>query len=398
MKPIYPRMLTVALLLLSACASTGSRNSIKGPVPVDIASTEPPESRLLNVSIEVFEPGKLPENEKKASGLSMDIRKAEARYMPEQLRTTMENTGYWGAVRVVPRGVTIAELLVSGKILDSDGQNLHLQISARDASGRQWFNSEYQDEVDPSFYQPVAPAEDAFQPLYNKVANDLAMFLKNLEVADITTIRRVAALRFAEDIAPDAFSDYLQRDDDGRYTVVHLPSYDDPMYARVQAIQDRDLLMIDTLNGHFDNFHREMEMPYTEWRKARSDEAEKLRELEESALNRTLLGVAAIVGAIFVANAGDGYNPALDTVSDVMVLGGAAAIKSGFDKRSEAEIHRDSIEELGVSFSSEAKPLVVEVDGKTVELTGSAETQYAQWRVLMAKIYQSETGLSGTLN
>lgn len=398
MKPIYPSMLAVALLLLSACASTGSRNSIKGPVPVDIASTEPPESRLLNVSIEVFEPGKLPENEKKATGLSMDIRKAEARYMPEQLRTTMEGTGYWGAVRVVPRGVAIAELLVSGKILDSDGQNLHLQISAKDASGREWFNTDYRDEVEASFYQPVAPTEDAFQPLYNKVANDLAKFLKNLEVADITTIRRVAALRFAEDIAPDAFSGYLQRDDDDRYTVMHLPSYDDPMYARVQSIQDRDLLMIDTLNGHFDNFHREMEIPYTEWRKARSDEAERLRELEKAALNRTLLGVAAIVGAIFVASAGDGYNPALDTVSDVMVLGGAAAIKSGFDKRSEAAIHRDSIEELGVSFSSETKPLVVEVDGKTIELTGSAETQYAQWRLLMGKIYRNETGLSGTLN
>ena len=55
--------------------------------------------------------------------------------------------------------------------------------------------------------------------------------------------------------------------------------------------------------------------------------------------------------------------------------------------------HSDSIEELGLSFSSEAKPLVVEIDGETIELVGSAEAQYEQWRQLISKIYASETGL-----
>jgi hypothetical protein len=398
MKPIKLCLLLLMSAILTSCGTTGSRHTIKGYVVVDKSQQEAPDNQILNVAIEVFDPGKLPEKEKKATGLSMDIRKAEARYMPEELRSTMEGTGYWGAVRVVPRGVTTGELFISGTILKSDGENLSLQITARDASGRQWFNSEYHDEVDAEFYQPPPSTEEAFQPLYNSIANDLAQFLKTLSPTEITSIRRVAELRFAQDIAPATFDGYLQLDEDGRYTVVRLPSHDDPMYARVLAIQERDLLMVDTLNGHFDNFHREMEQPYTEWRKARSDEAEKLRKLEKEALNRTLLGVAAIVGAIFIGVASDGYNPALDTVTDVMVLGGAAAIKSGFDKRSEAEIHRDSIAELGVSFSSEAQPLVVEVDGKAIELTGSAETQYEQWRKLMTQIYASETGLSGTPN
>jgi len=186
------------------------------------------------------------------------------------------------------------------------------------------------------------------------------------------------------------------------YSINRLPSYDDPMYGRVQAIQQRDLLMIDTLNGHFDNFYREMQEPYTEWRKARSDEAVKQKALEKAALNRTLLGVASIVGAIFIGLAAndddddDGNNQGLDTLTEVMVMGGAAAIQSGMDKRSEAAIHRESIEELGTSFSSETQPLVVEVEGKTVELTGSAEAQYEQWRVLMGQIYASETGLTGS--
>ncbi len=375
MKQIFLLLISLSLLLLSACSTTVARRNIEGPVPVDKSLTEISENQLLNVSIEVFDPGVLPKDPKDANGLSLDIRKAEARYMPEQLRSTMEKTGYWGAVRVVPRGMK-GELLVSGTILESNGEQLDLDITAWDASGRQWFNAQYRDGVKAVFYQSNGLFGDAFQPLYNTIANDLARFFKSLTPADITNIRRVAELRFAADIAPDAFADYLERSETGEYKVVHLPSSDDPMYQRVLAIQQRDLLMIDTLNGHFDNFHREMRQPYTEWRKARSDEAEKQHALEKAALNRTLLGVASIVGAIFIGVAAPEYNPALDTLSDVMVLGGAAAIKSGMDKRSEAGIHRDSIEELGMSFSSEARPLVFEVEGKTIKLTGSAEAQY----------------------
>ena len=383
----------MVILLQSACTTTMTRRNIEGPVDVDKSLTEIPENRLLNASIEVFDPGVLPENPKDANGLSLDIRKAEARYMPEQLRTTMEKTGYWGAVRVVPRGVTEGELMVSGTIMESNGEQLDLDITARDASGRQWFSKQYRDAVDAAFYQENGANSEAFQPLYNTIANDLARFLRSLPTSEITNIRRIAELRFAADIAPDAYAGYLQRDDNGEYKVVHLPSSDDPMFQRVLAIQERDLLMIDTLNGHFENFHREMKVPYTEWRKSRSDEAEKQRLLEKQALNRTLLGVASIVGAIFVGAASDRNNRGLGTLSDVMVLGGAAALKSGMDKRSEASIHRDSVEELGSSFSSEARPLVIEVEGKTIELTGSAEAQYQQWRALMGQIYVAETGL-----
>jgi hypothetical protein len=400
MKKIFFLIIVVSLFLLSACSTTGGRRNIEGPVAVDNSRSEIPESQLLNVSIRVFEPGSLPEKEEEANGLSMDIRKAEARYMPEQLRATMEKTGYWGAVRVVPDGVTGSELLVSGTILQSTGLMLDLEITAMDASGHTWFTKEYRDGVEADFYQAYQNAGEAFQPLYNTIANDLASYFKTLTNENITNIRRIAELRFAKDIAPDAFAGYLEIDETGEFTIVRLPSYADPMYGRVQAIQERDLLMIDTLNGHFDNFYREMQEPYTEWRKARSDEAEKQKELEKAALNRTLLGVASIVGAIFVGVAGSnsngGYNQGLGTLTDVMVMGGAAAIKSGMDKRSEASIHKESIEELGTSFSSEARPLVVEVDGKTIELTGSAEAQYEQWRVLMGQIYASETGLTGS--
>jgi len=40
--------------------------------------------------------------------------------------------------------------------------------------------------------------------------------------------------------------------------------------------------------------------------------------------------------------------------------------------------------------------MVVEVEGETHELTGSAEVQYTQWRALLKRIYDSETGFAGS--
>ena len=90
-------MLLMILSLLSACASTTStQKKDSPPVALSKISQELPEKQLLDVWIELFDPGELPTKEKDALGLSMDIREAEARYMPIQLRGVMEKTGYWG--------------------------------------------------------------------------------------------------------------------------------------------------------------------------------------------------------------------------------------------------------------------------------------------------------------
>ena len=119
-----------------------------------------------------------------------------------------------------------------------------------------------------------------------------------------------------------------------------------------------------------------------------------MRQLEREALAQQVLGVAAIVGAIAISAAADvDTRAATSTLQDVMVAGGAYAIYSGMQKSEESRINKEAIEELGVSFSTEAEPLVIEVEGETVRLTGSAEEQYARWRKLLKELYARETGL-----
>ncbi len=398
MKSLTRFSLGVLLLLLSSfmagCATTGGSVTVKPVETLIKPAQEIPEAQLLNVDIALFDPGKLPEQENKARGLSMEIRKAEARFMPVHLRAVMEKTGYWGAVRVVPGETEGFELRVSGLIIDSDGEVVTLKIEAVDAAGQLWLSRIYKHKVTADEYSQLPAGRDAYQALYLRIANDLARFRDKLSNEQRTKIREIADMRFAADMAPDAFAGHIRKNELGQYQLLRLPAADDPAYQRVQVIRERDFLLIDTLNGHYDNFYRDMRSPYEEWRKARSIEKQALREVKNKANASKALGIAAILAAIAIEATGSSdTRAATGTLRDVMILGGGYAIKRGMDINAESTIHEEQISELGISFSSEAEPMVLEVDGEVHKLTGSAETQYAQWRQLMREIYASETGL-----
>ena len=51
-----------------------------------------------------------------------------------------------------------------------------------------------------------------------------------------------------------------------------------------------------------------------------------------------------------------------------------------------------ALKELTQSFQAEVAPQVVEVEGQTLRLTGTAEDQYREWRKLLRQLYEEETG------
>lgn len=391
----YPKLcLSLFLIVLSGCATMGGQQKVDPTETLIKAEKEVSESQLLNVDISLFDPGELPENKDKARGLSMEIREAEARFIPVHLRAVMEKTGYWGAVRVIPEAREGYELLVEGTIIASDGETLALKIQALDASGRAWHSRSYWGKTSIEDYGNTSAGSDGFQTVYRAIANDLAQFRNLLSDEQRTKIRHIADMRFSASMAPDAFAGHISKDESGQYQLLRLPAAEDPAYQRVERIRERDFLLVDTLNGHYDNYYRDMHVPYEEWRKARSIEAEALREVKRKANTQKALGVLAILGAIAIEATGSSSTRAsTGTLRDVMVLGGMYSIKQGMDTNAQSTLHEEEITELGASFSSEAEPMVVDVDGEIHKLSGSAEEQYAQWRDLMKKIYASETGL-----
>ena len=67
-------------------------------------------------------------------------------------------------------------------------------------------------------------------------------------------------------------------------------------------------------------------------------------------------------------------------------------VKSGFDKRAESKMHAETLKELGGSLSAEIEPQVIELEDRSVTLTGSVQDQYGQWREILRGIYEAETG------
>ena len=390
-------MLVLLLLgaLLGGCGTMDSRRDQRTPVAVDMAPDLLEEVRLLDVWIELFEPGPLPEDDDERRGITPEIRKAESRFIPVHLKNTLQRTGYWGAVRVVPKNAGGGELTVKGRILESDGETLALHIRALDSRGEVWLDETYRDQVLTTDYDVTERGEqDAFQNLYNNIANDLAEHKADLEPKTLGEIRRVAELRFAGEMAPAVFQNYL-RESDGRYLLKRLPSEQDPMLMRIRTIRERDYLLIDTVNDHYDGYYRDIWEPYGNWRQFRMEEEENLRKVEREAMTRKVLGIGAVLGAIALEVLGGRSSRASTAgLRSAMLIGGAMAAKSGFDMDNEARIHIDAIEELDVSFESEASPMVIDVEGETHKLTGSAEDQYTKWRELLHRIHVTETGFT----
>ena len=121
--------LLVSFLALAPLASAGAD-------PLVLPKAEIPEDRLVDVAIDLFSPGvsDAPASPLLQKGIRAAVRKSEARYLPIHLRDTLQSTGQWGAVRVVPGGAAWAELLVTGAIEKSNGKDLVVRISARDAA------------------------------------------------------------------------------------------------------------------------------------------------------------------------------------------------------------------------------------------------------------------------
>ena len=167
-----------------------------------------------------------------------------------------------------------------------------------------------------------------------------------------------------------------------------LPASDDPMVKRLDAVREREYMLVDTLNEYYAGLYYDLGRPYEDWRKMSREEAIRYQELKRSARMRQLLGVAAILGAIIYEDSG-GSNSA---ITNTAILGGIEGLRSGFGLSSEADMHKESIRELGESFDSEVEPMVVEVEGQTRRLTGSAEERYREWRQILREIYAVETG------
>jgi hypothetical protein len=321
------------------------------------------------------------------------------RYLPYHLKTTLQGTGHWGAVRVIPSRSAFTDVIISGKIEKSDGEFITLNITVDDARGQHWYNRSYETQTGISSYSENRDRrEDPYQKVFNDIANDLREFVSELPPASIREVRQVTELKFFADMSPLAYGEHLGTDEDGVVSVVRLPADNDPAVDRLRQIRERDRLVVDTLNEHYANFYYGIAIPYHSWRKTAREESINYRQVKRSATLQTLMGAVVVVGALAVDtdSSSSSRSRMNRSLQNIAIGQGFETLMSGISRRSEAGMHRESIKELSESFGAEAAPMVVTVEGETRQLTGTAAAQYESWRRLLKEIYEAETGFVET--
>jgi hypothetical protein len=383
-------LILTATIGLAGCATFGAHQV--GPTAIEQAKAEIPENQLLDVGILVFESEPLTPQDAKEAGTNAEIRKAESNFIPYHLKNTLQQSGQWGAIEVIPAETNTLDLLVKGKIIESNGERLILEIDVADSTGRRWFKKKYSAEASANSYTGNRVGEkDAYQDLYNTIANDMARYKMKLSTAEIETIRTVSKMKFAREFAPAAFDGYLAADKTGHLHVKRLPAENDPMMARLMAIREREYMYLDTLNQHYAQFYNAMWPSYNNWRELNLTERAAISKIKREALAKELLGALLVAGGVAsgVANRGGNNIGALEVG---LIIAGGAVFINGWNVSKDAQIHSAAIGELSESFGNEMQPITMEFEGKQYELTGSAEEQFKHWKQLLHQIYLAETG------
>jgi hypothetical protein len=233
--------------------------------------------------------------------------------------------------------------------------------------------------------------------VYSQIANDMVAVRDQMQAENRRDIRRVTELRFAQDLAPAAMTGYLTQDPKAKtLQVARLPAKDDPYTARIERIRETDGGVVDTVNGYYANFSDSMRDSYGNWRRSSFDEIEKETRARNQARTRTFLGAAAVLASVFVPGQCQSYDYNCRRIESAArtagAIGGTAAVLSGLKKYSDAKVHAQALKELSETFQSEVQPQVVDVEGRTLRLTGTADEQYREWQKLLHELYLEENG------
>jgi len=352
-----PREVTV---VNSAPAATGSMpDPTSWPAPSADSTLSTGPGFELEIGVVVFDDGIRNPDARDARD---KLRSVESRLVATALRDILSESGQWGAVRVLPAASQFAALTITGEIIHSDGRDLVLAIQAVDASNRVWFADQFRGSAGAADYQDAR--SEPFRPLFVAMANRLLAAAAALPTGYLLRLNDIAALRYAAELAPDAFAAYLT-EVDGRIELQRLPAETDPMLRRITRIRNQEALFIDTVDEQYVDLGLELGSTYRLWRQSSLEQAEYLESYTQRASGRALKADQ----------------------------GSFAAMQQVYSTYRSVRIQEQDLFELATGFDNETAPTVLETGENVVRLSGTLEQQYAEWRAILARIIRLEQGL-----
>ena len=393
--------MVVLSILLSGCASTGGAGgnigaSSVGPKRIEatevMADASPAISKPFMV-VPIFDPN-IPKDKARIEELSIwpEVRRTEAVRGAITLTNKLLDTNQFNGVRVTPDSETSAHLYTLGKIQKSNGRELDVEIKVIGIDGKSLFEKNYKFTVDE--YDLDNPRtgknSDLYESFYVEIAGDIAEKIKKVQRRDIDELAKVEELRYADFFEPNFSTQFTTQNWLGDTVITSYPNTEDPMMRRISALKVQDQMFVDNLQTDYQDFYDASNDAYATWQRAAYTETKAASEAKTKAAVKGIVGLLAVAGAVAAGNnAGyTDYGTQLGAV--VLAVGGVAAIKGAMGDSKQAKAHKETLSELGKSLNSEIAPRVMELEDTEIELKGSAQEQYASWRIALRKVYEQE--------
>ncbi|MDP5070200.1 MAG: hypothetical protein NWQ45_04810 [Congregibacter sp.] len=315
----------------------------------------------LDLGIAVFDQGL--DNQQQSTRVFPTVRKAESLLIPVTLSSYLDESGAWGAVRVVYSNDVYMPMILDGEILRADGAVLELQVRLRAADGSLLLERIYRDEATADDY-PVTLGKEPFDDIYRAISNDLLAVVQSLNEGQRQTLQRLSLMRFAAELSPSSFGRFVDSTDAGRYSLLSFPADGDPMLQRLARVRRQDELFIDAVDEQYADLRGQVEESYALWR-------EYNYELQRF---------------------GDDYRATAVERKSTARRGSFAGMQQVYTSFSKVKIQEEDLRELVKGFSGESLETVLEVDDGVFRLSGSVQDRYAQWRQILTRINALETG------
>ncbi len=374
----------LAVLLLGGDASAQSFNLKKKKAKVEghsLAFADTSHLPKLDVIIPVFDPN-IPY--KDDPEIWPEVRRAEANRFAWMLKSALEKSNAFGAIRVTPDDSGFGELYVHGEIVKANGEDIHLKISVNDIRGpkkKLMRTKTFKHRVQERFHTSARTrGTDAYAPIFDQIAVAIVAKLAKKKKKYFKDLKGITEMRFANLFGSDYFAEFV-KEKRGTYKLVGMPAENDPVYAKIRAMRIQEQLFVDQLQPHYATFVAEMNPHYYDWQEYALPVSKKIRKDREA---RNLSIGLAVLGTVVGVAAKD------NTVQTVGLATAALATLNAVREGGQVGEGVEVLNQMGGKLNLDLGPQVVEFEGIQTQLQGDAVDQFYAYRRHLLKIYESE--------
>ena len=327
-----------------------------------------------------------------SEGIRPQLRRAESKKFAVKTRKALQELGVFGSVSVVPSRDVPGELVVLGKIVESNGRDIKLNIEVYGGDGKRLNNKTFEYSVPKSYMSDqVNSGKNTYEPVFNEIAQFVAAQLRNLDTPKRNELKTINQVAYAAKYSPQKYMGMLSINRDRTVSLKSLPDESDILFKQIEAVRNQENGFVDGLQASYEKFDASTEVTYQEWQRS----VHAMIKEEESQTGRQIagtLGALASAGLAIWAN-----KKGHDVVRDAAVVGAVGGVAVAYDASKRKDEQKKLIDEMSTSVDAAISPTQISFEGQKAVLTGTAQQQYKQLRTHLAKMHEVMSGSNKNL-